>query len=87
MADSVSDRVKKVIAGVLKIDADSINDNARFVEDLGSQSIQSIELVAAFEEEFDIEMESDEALAVKTVSGAVEFISHALESQKRSSAQ
>lgn len=85
MADPVADRVKRVVAEVLKIEADSIGGNARFVEDLGAQSIQSIELVAAFEEEFDIEMDSDEALAVKTVSGAVRFISEAIEAQKKQS--
>ncbi len=45
------------------------------------QSIQSIELVAAFEEEFNIDMDDEEALAVKTVNGAANFISQALEAQ------
>jgi acyl carrier protein len=51
-----------------------ITPEARFVEDLGAESIQSVELVAAFEEEFDIEMDDEEALAVKTVGKAVDFI-------------
>ncbi len=81
MSDSVLDRVKRVVAETLEIDAGSIDDAARFVEDLGAQSIQSVELVAAFEEEFDIDMDDDEALAVKTVDGAVEFIAAAVEKQ------
>jgi acyl carrier protein len=81
MADAVAERVKRVVAEVLEIDAATIADNARFVEDLGAQSIQSIELVAAFEEEFDIEMDNEEALAVKTVDGAAAFISQALKAQ------
>jgi acyl carrier protein len=78
MADSVADRVKRVVAEVLEIDATTIADNARFVEDLGAQSIQSIELVAAFEEEFDIDMDDEQALSVKTVNGAVDFITKIL---------
>jgi acyl carrier protein len=78
MADSVADRVKRVVAEVLEIDAATIADNARFVEDLGAQSIQSIELVAAFEEEFDIDMDDEQALSVKTVNGAVDFITKIL---------
>ncbi|MGC9065723.1 MAG: phosphopantetheine-binding protein, partial [Candidatus Ratteibacteria bacterium] len=53
----------------------SIAPESRFVEDLGAESVQSLELVAAFEEEFGIEMEEDAALQVKTVGKAVDFIS------------
>ena len=74
----VEARVKDVIARTLKIETGNITNDARFVEDLGAESIQSVELVAAFEEEFDIEMDDEEALGVKTVSGAVEFITKTL---------
>ena len=70
----VEKRVKDVIANVLKVDLARMTPEARFVEDLGAESIQSVELVAAFEEEFDIEMDDEESLAVKTVGTAVEFI-------------
>ena len=70
----VAERVKKVVQEVLKVDAGRITDDARFTEDLGAESIQSVELVAAFEEEFDIDMDEDEALSVKTVGDAVGFI-------------
>lgn len=73
MSDTIT-RVKKVTADLLKINLEQIDDNARFVEDLGAESIQSIELVAAFEEEFDIEMDEDAALAVQNISAAVQFI-------------
>lgn len=66
--------IKKVAAELLKIEAERVQENSRFVEDLGADSMQSIELVAAFEEAFDIEMDEDAALAVKTVSDAVSFI-------------
>ncbi|NOZ20460.1 MAG: acyl carrier protein [Planctomycetes bacterium] len=71
---SVVDRVRKVAAKILKIDESEIKPESHFVKDLGAQSIQSVELVAAFEEEFGIEMDEDEALEVKTVGDAVEFI-------------
>jgi acyl carrier protein len=73
MAD-VEKRVKDVVARTLDVDAARITDDAHFVKDLGATSIQSVELVAAFEDEFDIEMEEEDALGVKTVGGAVEFI-------------
>ena len=73
MSDTMG-RIKQVTAELLGIDITQINDDSRFVEDLGAESIQSIELVAAFEEEFDIEMDEDAALAVTNVSNAAEFI-------------
>ena len=73
--------VRKVIAQVLKIDESELGQNANFVFDLGADSVQSVLLVAAFEEEFEIEMEEDEALAVQTVSDAVDFIKRTIEQQ------
>ena len=70
----VLERVIKVTCGVLNIDAEMIKPESNFVFDLGAESTQSIELVAGFEEEFDIEMDQDEALEVQTVSDAVDFI-------------
>ncbi|MBN2417319.1 acyl carrier protein [bacterium] len=70
----IQSRVKKVISEIIEIDAASIPDNANFIFDLGADSVQSVSLVAAFEEEFDIEMDEDKALEIQTVSDAVEFI-------------
>ncbi len=75
---STLDRIKNVAVELLKIEADRVQETSRFVEDLGADSMQSIELVAAFEEEFDIEMDEDAALAVKTVIDAVKFIDKVL---------
>jgi len=74
MAGDVAERVIKVVAETLKLDAAQINGDSKFVEDLGAESMQSVELIAAFEEEFDIEMDEEEALDVKTVGKAVDFI-------------
>ncbi|MHC4445218.1 MAG: acyl carrier protein [Planctomycetota bacterium] len=79
MADNdVLQRVTEVTARVLGLDIDAIEPSANFVFDLGAESVQSVELVAAFEEEFGIEMDEDAALAVATVEGAAEFIAQHL---------
>ena len=75
----VAERIIKVTSETLKVDPGRITDDSRFVEDLGAESIQSVELVAAFEEEFDIEMDEEAALEVKTVGKAVSFISEIVE--------
>ncbi|MBN2456292.1 MAG: acyl carrier protein [Sedimentisphaerales bacterium] len=71
---TVEERVKSVAAKVLKISPEQIKNEHSFTADLGAESIQSIELVAMFEEEFAIEMDEDAALAVETVGKAAEFI-------------
>jgi len=70
----VQARVKQVVARVLKMDESTIADEANFIFDLGADSMQSLELVAGFEEEFDIEMDQDKALEIQSIDGAVEFI-------------
>jgi acyl carrier protein len=77
----VESRVKDVVVRTLKIDAARVLEDARFVEDLGAESMQSIELIAAFEEEFDIEMDEEAAVGVKTVGGAVTFIQDVIDNQ------
>ena len=71
---NVLDRVTEVTARVLQLDAAEIKPENNFSADLGAESVQSIELVAMFEEEFGIEMDEDGALAVTTVGSAAEFI-------------
>lgn len=78
---TVAERVKTVTAKILKLDPKDISDTADFVRDLGAESLQSIELVAAFEEEFGIEMNEDEALQVKTIDKAVSFIQKVMDGQ------
>jgi len=73
-ATEIMPRVRKVIAAVLKIEPATIPDDANFVFDLGADSMQSIMLVAGFQEEFAIEMDEDQALQVQTVNDAASFI-------------
>jgi len=71
---TAEERVKAVTAKVLRLNADDIKMEDDFTADLGAESVQSIELVAMFEEEFGIEMDEDAALSVQTVGDAIEFI-------------
>ena len=68
-------RVKRVIAQILERDLSEIADDANFVFDLGASSMQSLQLIAGFEEEFNIEMDQDKAMEIQTVSAAADFIS------------
>ena len=72
--EEIKARVKKVTADVLEKNVSEIAENANFVNDLGASSLQSIRLVAGFEEEFNIEMDEDKALQVETISDAITFI-------------
>jgi acyl carrier protein len=78
---TVAERVKAVTAQVLKVDPALIKPESSFTVDLGASSVQSVELVASFEEEFDIQMEEDAALSVETVGKAVEFIANVCKEQ------
>ena len=72
--EEIKNRVKKVTARVLEIDESEISDDSNFSFDLGASSMQSIMLVAGFQEEFNIEMDEQKSLEVQTVSEAADFI-------------
>ena len=78
---TVQERVKTVTGLVLGVDPSEIELEHSFTFDLGAESVQSVELVAAYEIEFGIEMDEDAALAVESVGGAVEFITKACKIQ------
>ena len=78
---SVEERVVSVTARVLKLDPSEIKPEHSFTVDLGAESVQSVELMAMFEEEFGIEMDEDSALAVQTIGSAVEFITEVCKQQ------
>jgi len=78
---TVQQRVIAVTARVLKLDPSGIKPEHAFTVDLGAESVQSVELVAMFEEEFGIEMDEDAALSVQTVGEAVAFISNVCKEQ------
>ena len=76
MSDT-AERVKKIVIEHLNVDADKVTDNASFIEDLGADSLDTVELVMAFEEEFGIEIPDDAAESIVTVGDAVKYIDKA----------
>lgn len=71
---SVEERVKKIIAEQLGVDEDEVVPEASFVDDLGADSLDTVELVMAFEEEFDIEIPDEDAEKILTVGKAMDYI-------------
>ncbi len=78
---TVAERVVTVTARVLKLDESEIKPEHVFATDLGAESVQSVELVAMFEEEFGIEMDEDAALSVDNVGDAITFITKTCQEQ------
>lgn len=75
MADSnVEDKVKDIIVEELGVEREKLTSEASFMEDLGADSLDTVELVMAFEEEFGIEIPDDAAETIQTVGDAVKFI-------------
>ncbi len=72
----VADRVKKIVVEHLGVDAGKVVENARFIDDLGADSLDTVELVMAFEEEFGCEIPDDAAENILTVKDAVDYISN-----------
>lgn len=72
--ENVEERVKKIIVEQLGVDAGEVTQQAQFVNDLGADSLDTVELVMAFEEEFDIEIPDEDAEKIQTVGQALEFI-------------
>lgn len=75
----VRQRVIKVVCDVLHVEPEMVTPESNFVFDLGAESTQSVQLVAGFEYEFDIEMDNEQALAIQTVGDATVFISKYLD--------
>ncbi len=70
----IAERVKKIVVEHLGVDASKVTDNASFIDDLGADSLDTVELVMAFEEEFNIEIPDDAAEKIATVKDAIDFI-------------
>ncbi|MDE2489630.1 MAG: acyl carrier protein [Elusimicrobia bacterium] len=75
MADAnIADRVKQIIVEQLGVDAAEVTPNAHFVNDLGADSLDTVELVMALEEEFDTEIPDEQAEKIQTVGQAIDYI-------------
>jgi len=68
------DKVKKIIVDQLGVDESKITENSSFVDDLGADSLDIVELIMAFEEEFDVEIPDEDAEKIKTVGDAVKYL-------------
>jgi acyl carrier protein len=70
----VADKVKKIVIEHLGVDEAKVTNTASFIDDLGADSLDTVELVMAFEEEFSIEIPDDAAEKIQTVQNAIDFI-------------
>ncbi len=71
---SIEERVKKIIVEQLGVDESEVKNEASFVDDLGADSLDTVELVMALEEEFDTEIPDEEAEKITTVQAAIDYI-------------
>ena len=73
----IAERIKKIVVEHLDVDADKVTENAGFIDDLGADSLDNVELVMAFEEEFGVEIPDDAAETIQTVGDAIKFVEKA----------
>lgn len=71
---AIEDKVKEIIVDQLGVEADQVKPEASFIDDLGADSLDTVELVMAFEEEFDLEIPDEDAEKIKTVGDAIGYI-------------
>ena len=71
---SVEEKVKEIIVDQLGVDEKQVNSEASFIDDLGADSLDTVELVMALEEEFDIEIPDEDAEKISTVQNAIDYI-------------
>ena len=76
MTKDISGKIKKMVADHLGIEESKVTDEANFIDDLGADSLDTVELVMAFEEEFEIEIPDEEAEEIATVQNAVDYINN-----------
>lgn len=70
----IADRIKKIVVEHLDVEAEKVTEGASFIDDLGADSLDNVELVMAFEEEFDVEIPDDAAETIQTVGDAIKFV-------------
>ena len=74
MSEDISSKVKKIVADHLGIDEAKVQDDSSFIDDLGADSLDTVELVMALDEEFDTEIPDDDAEKITTVQQAIDYI-------------
>jgi acyl carrier protein len=79
MNQEIFERVKKIVVEQLEVDPEAVTPEAKFTDDLNADSLDTVELVMALEEEFDVEIPDEAAEQIATVQAAVDYISHKVE--------
>jgi acyl carrier protein len=74
MSDNMSEKVKDIIADKLGVDRAKVVESARFIDDLGADSLDTVELVMGLEEEFGVEISDEEGAGIMTVQQAIDFV-------------
>lgn len=74
MSDNIAERVKKIVVEHLGVDESKVSESASFIDDLGADSLDTVELVMAFEEEFGVEIPDDAAEKILTVKDAIDYL-------------
>lgn len=73
----IAAKIKEIVVEHLDVDASKVSEDASFIDDLGADSLDNVELVMAFEEEFDVEIPDDAAETIQTVGDAIKFVEKA----------
>ena len=68
------EKINSIVADQLGVDEDQVTEDASFIDDLGADSLDTVELIMAFEEEFDVEIPDEDAQKIKTVKDVIEYI-------------
>lgn len=79
MSDEIAQKVIKIVADQLNVEESEVSPDSSFVDDLGADSLDTVELVMAFEEEFGIEIPDEDAEKIQTVQNAIDYIASKLE--------
>ena len=74
MSENIAERVKKIVVEHLGVEPDKVTESASFIDDLGADSLDTVELVMAFEKEFDIDIPDEEAEKLRTVGDAMSYL-------------
>lgn len=80
--DDIASKVRAIIADQLMVDPDEVTDEASFVEDLGADSLDTVELIMEFEDEFAVEISDEDAEKISTVGGAIVYMSKLMGDKK-----
>ena len=74
MSDEILNKIKKIVIGKLEIDENKVTENARFIEDLGADSLDTVELIMQFEEDFGLDIQDEDAEKIQSVKDVIDYI-------------